>query len=60
MSTFTKSVSSLVSKLAFLLVVPCRMFFHHVSLEARGLSALVVAVFTGKRLLPSVRSPVLF
>ena len=34
--------------------------FHHVSLEIRGLSALVVAVSTGKWLLTSVRSRVSF
>ena len=49
-----------VSMLALLLVVLCRMFFHHVSLEIRGLSALVVAMRTGKRLLTSVRSLVSF
>ena len=56
----THSACSLVSILALLLVVLCRMFFHHVSLEIRGLSALVVAVSTGKRLLTSVRSHVVF
>ena len=40
----TNSACSLVSILALLLVVLCRMFFHHVSLESRGLSALIVAV----------------
>ena len=54
------SVSPLISILALLIFVLCRMFFHHVSLESRGLSALVVAMFTGKRLLTSVRSHVLF
>ena len=49
---------SLVTILALLLFVLCRMFFHHVSLEIRGLSALVVAVITGKGLLTSVRSQV--
>ena len=53
-----KVACSLVSTLALLLVVLCRMFFHHVSLEIRGLSALVVAVSTGKWLLTSVRSRV--
>ena len=60
MSTFSKSACSLVSILALLLVVLCRMFFHHVSLEMRRCGALVVAVFTGKRLLTSVRSVVYF
>ena len=46
--------------LPLLLIVLCRMFSHHVSLESRGCGALVVAVFTGKRLLTSVRSHVLF
>ena len=45
--------------LALLLVVLCRVFFHHVSLESRGLSALVVAMRTGKRLLTSMRSHVI-
>ena len=49
----------IVPILALLLVVLCRMFFHHVCLEIRGLSALVVAVVTGKWLLTSVRSHVL-
>ena len=60
MSTFTNSACYLVSILALLLVVLCWMFFHHVSLEIRVLSALVVAVFTGKRLLTGVRSHVIF
>ena len=60
MSTFTNSAFCLVSILVHLLVVLCRMFSHHVSLETRGLSALVVAVSTGKRLLTSVRSRVYF
>ena len=59
MSIFTNSACSLVSILVLLLVVLCRMFFHHVSLEIRGLSALVVAMSTSKRLLTSVRSQVL-
>ena len=46
--------------LALLLIVLCRMFFHHVSLEMRGLGAFVVAVITGKGLLTSVRSHVSF
>ena len=53
-------VHVLLSLSLLLLVVLCRMFSHHVFLEARGLSALVLAVFTGKRLLASVRSQVLF
>ena len=60
MSTFTNSAFCLVSILVLLLVVLCRMFSHRMSLEMRGLSALVVAVSTGKRLLTSVRSRVLF
>ena len=54
MSIFTNSACSLVSILVLLLVVLCRMFFHHVSLEIWGSSALVVAVSTGKGLLTSV------
>ena len=46
--------------LALLLIILCRMFSRHVCLEARRCGALVVAVFTGKRLLTSVRSHVLF
>jgi len=60
MSIFTNSACSLVSILVVLLVDLCRMFFHHMSLEIRGLSALVVAMRTGKRLLTSVRSHVQF
>ena len=59
MSTFKNSACSLVSILVLLLVVLCRMFFHHMSLEIRGLSALIVAMSTGKRLLTSVHSQVL-
>ena len=43
-----------------LLIVLCRMLSHHVQLERKGSAALVVAMITGKRLLTSVRSPVLF
>ena len=46
--------------LALLLVVLCRMFSHHVCLEVRRCGALVVAVSTGKGLLTSVRSHVIF
>ena len=46
--------------LTLLLAVLCRMFSHHVCLEAKRSGALVVAVFTGKRLLTSVRSHVIF
>ena len=60
MSTFTNSACSLVSILALLLVVLCRMFSHHVSIEARRCGALVVAVSTGKRLFTSVRLYVSF
>ena len=52
-------VHVLLSLSLLLLVVLCRMFFHHVSLEIRGLSAPVVAMSTSKRLLTSVRSQVL-
>ena len=54
------SACSFYSILALLLVVLRRVFSHHVSLEMRGSSALVVAVSTGKRLLTSVRSHVVF
>ena len=50
----------LVSLNALSPVVLCRMFSHRVSLEARRFGALEVAVFTGKRLLTSVSSHVLF
>ena len=46
--------------LAHLLVVFCRTFLCHMSLEARRCGAIKVAVFTGKGLLTSVRSNVLF
>ena len=49
-----------VSLPARLLVVLCRMFSNHMSLEARRYIALLVAVFTGKGLLTSVRGHVLF
>ena len=51
---------SLLSLLPLLLVVLRRMFSHHVSLEVRICGELLVAVSTGKRLLTSVRSHVLF
>ena len=60
MFAVANSVCSLVYKLAFLVFVHCRVFFHHVYLEVRRSVALVVAVFTGKRLLASVRSQVAF
>ena len=60
MFAFVNSAGFLVSILALLLILVRRMFSHHVFLEARRLSALVVAVFTGKRLLTSVRSHVSF
>ena len=56
---FVENAGILVSILALLLVVR-RMFSHHMSLEAGRCGALVVAVFTGKRLLTSVRSHVSF
>ena len=46
--------------LALLLVVLCRMFLCHVSLEMRRCGALVVAVITGKRLLTRVCAHVIF
>ena len=60
MFAFAHSACSLVSMLALLLVVLCRMFFHHVFLESKGSSALVVAMSTGKGLLASVSSHVSF
>ena len=54
------SACSLVSMFALLHFVLCGMFSHHVALERRRLGALVVALITGKRLLTSVRSHVLF
>ena len=60
MFAFANSPCSLVSILALLLVVLCRVFSHHVCLEVRRCAALVVAVSTGKRLLTSVRSHVYF
>ena len=59
MFAFVDSAGFLVSLLAVLLVVVRRMF-SHVHLEVRRCGALVVAVFTGKRLLTSVPSHVLF
>ena len=49
---------SFVSIFALSLVVLCRVFFRHVSLEIKGLSALVVALSTGKGPLARVRSHV--
>ena len=49
-----------VSIIFLLLIVLSRMFSHHVYLEVRRCGALVVAVFTDKRLLTSVRSHVCF
>ena len=59
MIAFVKSAGFLVSILALLLVAR-RMFSHYMSLEARRCGTLVVAVFTDKRLLTSVRSHVSF
>ena len=59
MFAFSNGTCSLASILPLLLIVPCRMFSHHVALEMMGSVALVVAVITGKRLLPSVRSRVI-
>ena len=60
MSPSSNRACCLVSILALLIVPFCGMFFHHVSLERRELSALVVAMSAGKRLLTSVRSRVSF
>ena len=46
--------------LPLLLIVLCRMSPHYVFLEMIGSVGLVVAVFTGIRLLTSVRLHVLF
>ena len=46
--------------LLFYLLFLARMFSRHVCLEKEGSVALVVAVFTGKRLLTSVRLHVVF
>ena len=46
--------------LVLLLVILSRVFLCHVRLEAIRSAALVVAVSTGKRLLTSVRSHVIF
>ena len=53
------SACSPVSILALLLFF-LGMFSHQVALEMRRLGALVVAVITGKRLLTSVGSRVMF
>ena len=60
MFALANTAGCVVAFLALLIVVLCRMFSHHVCLEIMGYSALVVAVFTGKRLLASVRSHVRF
>ena len=60
MSAFEDSPYSLVSILAPLLIVLCRMSPLHVFLEMVGSGGLVVAVITDKRLLTSVRSHVSF
>ena len=60
MFAFANSPCSLVSILALLLVVLWRMFSHHMYLKARRCGALLVAAFTGKRLLTSVRPQVSF
>ena len=59
MFALANSPCSLVSVFALLLVVPCRMFLHHVFLDVIRSAALVVAMSTGKRLLTSVRPHVL-
>ena len=60
MFALANTAGCVVSFFALLIVVLCRMFSHHVFLKMLGLSALVVAVITGKRLFSSVRSHVLF
>ena len=60
MLAFANSKCSLVSILALLLVVLFRMFSHHVYHETRRCGALLVALSTGKRLLTSVCSRVIF
>ena len=60
MFVVANSACCIVSLIALLLVVVRRMFSDYVSLEARRCGALVVAVSTGKRLLTSVCSYVLF
>ena len=60
MFALANTAGCVVTFLALLIVVLCRMFFHHVSLEISGLSGLVVAVITAKGLLTSVRSRVIF
>ena len=60
MFAFANSACCLVSVLPLLFVVLSRMLSHYVSLEAGRCGAIVVALSTGKRLLTSVRSQVLF
>ena len=60
MFVFAYSACSLVTVIALLLIVFCGMLFHPMSLELLGSGALVVAGFTGKGLLSSVRSRVFF
>ena len=60
MFAFANNACSFVSRFALLLLVLCRMFSHLVCLEIVRSIAFVVAVFTGKRLLTSVRSVVFF
>ena len=65
MFAFANSVSILalfccLGLLALLLIVLSRVFSQHVSLEVGRCGALVVAVVTGKRLLTSVCSHVIF
>ena len=43
-----------------LFLAGCQMFLHHMCLEILGYITLEVAVSTGKRLLASVRSHVIF
>ena len=60
MFAFTHSAGCLVSMFPLLFVGLCRMFFQYVSLEVRRSVGLMIAVITGKRLLTSVRSHVIF
>ena len=60
MVAFANSAASLVSVIALLLFVMCRVFSHRVSLDIIRLIAIVVTVFTGKGLLTSMRSRVFF
>ena len=60
MFALANTAGCVVSFLALLIVVLCRMFSHHICLEIVRLITLVVAVSTVKRLLTSVRLHVSF